>query len=286
MKNNDFAVFILTHGRPDNVITTRTLKNRGYTGKIYYIVDDEDNTVDQYRKNFGEENVIVFDKTDIAQRFDEADNFNDRRAIFYARNACFDIARKLGITYFMELDDDYNHFCYRVDSNDGYVHKGTERLDDLFDALLDFYIKTPRVHSLCISQSGDFIGGANSNMFKKKITRKAMNSFICSTKRPFEFVGRVNEDVNTYTGQAAKGYLFLTIARVSLNQGTTQKNKGGMTEMYLDSGTYVKTFYSVMISPSSVRVSNMGDKNRRIHHKVLWNSAVPMIISEEHKKKD
>ena len=285
MKNNDFAVFILTHGRPDNVITKRTLDSRGYTGKIYYIVDDEDDTVDQYRKNFGTENVIVFDKTDIAERFDEADNFNDRRAIFYARNACFDIARKLGVTYFMELDDDYNHFGYRVAADNSYVHKGTERLDDLFDALLEFYISSG-IDSLCISQSGDFIGGANSNMFKKKVTRKAMNSFICSTKRQFEFVGRVNEDVNTYTGQAAKGKVFLTLAMVSLNQGMTQKNKGGMTEMYLDAGTYVKTFYSVMISPSSVKVSQMGDKERRIHHRVAWNAATPMIISDEHKKKD
>ena len=39
---NDFAVFILTHGRADNVVTVPAIKKAGYTGKIYFIIDDED----------------------------------------------------------------------------------------------------------------------------------------------------------------------------------------------------------------------------------------------------
>ena len=39
---NNFAVFILTHGRPDNVITIKTLRQSGYTGKVYFIIDNED----------------------------------------------------------------------------------------------------------------------------------------------------------------------------------------------------------------------------------------------------
>ena len=31
-----------------------------------------------------------------------------------------------------------------------------------------------------------------------------------------------------------------TIPFVALGQKTTQKNKGGMSELYIDSGTYVK----------------------------------------------
>ena len=79
-------------------------------------------------------------------------------------------------------------------------------------------------------------------------------------------MGRVNEDVNTYTCLAAKGDLFLTVPNVAINQVQTQKGKGGMSEMYLDSGTYVKSFYSVMYSPSSVSIGEMGHKHRRIHH--------------------
>lgn len=47
---SDFAVFILTHGRADNVATMGALKKGGYTGKWYMIIDDEDETAEQYRK--------------------------------------------------------------------------------------------------------------------------------------------------------------------------------------------------------------------------------------------
>ena len=59
---NNMAVFILTHGRADNVITTKTLRKQGYTGKIYYIVDDLDDQIDRYIQNFGKENVSIFNK--------------------------------------------------------------------------------------------------------------------------------------------------------------------------------------------------------------------------------
>lgn len=93
---DDFCAFILTHGRPDKVLTYRTLRRAGYTGKIFIVVDDEDKTRHQYMAEFGEQ-VLVFSKADIASRFDEADNFGDRRSIFYARNACFDLANWSGV---------------------------------------------------------------------------------------------------------------------------------------------------------------------------------------------
>ncbi len=113
---DDFCAFILTHGRPDKVLTYRTLRRAGYTGKIFIVVDDEDKTRHQYMAEFGEQ-VLVFSKADIASRFDEADNFSDRRSIFYARNACFDQAKLVGCKYFIQLDDDYHEFQFRVDRN-------------------------------------------------------------------------------------------------------------------------------------------------------------------------
>ena len=45
---NDFAVFILSHGRPDNVITYKTLRTSGYTGPVYIVVDNEDDSLAKY----------------------------------------------------------------------------------------------------------------------------------------------------------------------------------------------------------------------------------------------
>jgi hypothetical protein len=57
-----------------------------------------------------------------------------------------------------------------------------------------------------------------------------------------------------------------------------------LTDIYLDNGTYVKSFYSVISSPQAVKISTMGTTHRRIHHSIDWNFAVPKIISSKFKK--
>lgn len=284
LMDEDFAAFILTNGRPDKIYTLKTLRESGYTGKIYLIVDNLDKTRHRYQELYGD-NVVIFDKNAIAKTFDTADNFNDMRAIVYARNACFDIAKDLGIKYFVQLDDDYLFFEYRFDSCQNWSKfKKIKNLDEVFSAILEFY-KNTDISSIALSQGGDFIGGSQSSFAEcVQLKRKCMNSFFCSTDRPFQFLGRVNEDVNTYTRSASTGSLFFTTNLVSLTQKQTQSNSGGMTEMYLDSGTYLKSFYSVLFHPSSVKISKMGDKHMRIHHKVKWKNTTPMILDECHAK--
>jgi hypothetical protein len=128
-----------------------------------------------------------------------------------------------------------------------------------------------------MAQGGDFIGGFAGSIWRQP-KRKAMNSFVCLTDRPFQFLGRVNEDVNTYTHLGSRGYLLMTCMWLALQQQQTQKNSGGMTEEYLNSGTYVKSFYSVMYQPSSVRVAVMMSRYPRIHHQVRWRYTVPKIV--------
>lgn len=282
--DNNFAAFILSHGRADNVVTYQSLIKTGYTGSIYIIIDNEDKTAQEYYDRFGDK-VIMFDKKKIAETIDEADNFDDRRSIVYARNACFNIAKDLGIKYFIQLDDDYTSFRFAANNKGDYITQNTSitNLDSIFTAMLKFY-KNTDIHSIAMAQGGDFIGGENSRVFKEKLARKCMNSFICSTDRPFQFDGRINEDVNTYTNKASIGYKFFTIATVRLEQKQTQSNEGGMTDIYLDNGTYIKSFYTVIFHPSAVTISLMGNKNNRLHHRVNWNATTPMILDEKHKK--
>lgn len=279
----EFAAFILTNGRPDRVFTYDTLRRCGYTGRIVLLVDDLDKTKDQYLEKYGDQ-VFVFDKRAIAATFDQGDNFNDMRAIIYARNASFEVAKALGIRYFIQLDDDYRNFQFRFNDCLDYRPRVVRTLDHIFAALVRFFISSG-VHSLAVAQGGDFIGGEGSPRAQKiQPMRKAMNSFVCSTDRPFKFVGRINEDVNTYTHLASKGLLLLSTNQVTIEQTMTQSNAGGMTELYRDSGTYVKSFYSVMYQPSSVRVRMMHSKFSRLHHSVDWRTTVPLILPETVKK--
>lgn len=281
---DDFAIFILTHGRANNVITLSTLSKCGYTGRWYMVIDNEDKQAQQYYDNFGKEHVIMFDKLKKSQEFDTCDMpYAKRNAIVYARNASFDIAKELGLTYFMELDDDYIEFRNRFEKEGMLSSAWVNDLDSMLEAMIEF-LDTSGALSVAMSQMGDFIGGLGCSMFRDRLTRKCMNSFICRTDRPFTFVGRINEDVNTYVWRASRGELMFTIADVSLNQVDTQQNKGGMTDFYLDGGTYIKSFYSVIINPSSVKISTMGVGHIRFHHNVNWENCAPKIISDKFRK--
>lgn len=284
---HDFCVFILTHGRPDRVYTVDTLKRGGYTGKVYIVIDDEDKTADEYRARYGDQ-VLQFSKTEIANTFDEGDNFEDRRTITYARNACFALAEQVGCRYFIELDDDYNsgfYLRYNARNRYGNTRRIAKSLDDILDAMLEFYIASGAL-TVALSQGGDHIGGGMGTV--PRLTRKAMNSFICSTDRPFKFRGRFNEDVNTYTTLGRQGNLFFTVMQAQVNQLATQSNAGGITELYKKFGTYVKSMTTVCHCPSSVRVGVLGDNRSphdRIHHRINWHHTAPKILREDHRKR-
>lgn len=282
--SSNFAVFILSNGRPDNVITYKTIRNHGYTGPIYIIVDNLDKTKNEYYKKYGDK-VIEFNKTEISKETDQGDNFNDLRTTTHVRNAMFKISKDLEIKYFIQLDDDYTSFSYTENRKGEYItkNKKIKSLDKIFEYMVDFYRETG-VCSIAMSQGGDYLGGDSSSVFKKKLSRKCMNSFLCSSDRSFKFIGRLNEDVNTYVVHGLIGKLFFTISLIRLEQKATQSNEGGMTSTYSENGTYIKSFFTVMYKPSSVKISVMGNKEKRLHHLINWKTTVPYILREEIKK--
>jgi hypothetical protein len=288
MMSNEFATFILTHGRANNVRTYATLKKHGYTGKIYLLVDDQDKQKEEYVKNYGNQ-VIIFDKLKAASITDAGDNFPKLNSVIYARNINFEIAKSLGLKYFWQLDDDYTTFRFTVDEKGDYITKQSsiKCLDKVLACMVEF-LEVSGFTSVAFSQGGDFIGGEGSGVFKTfkkgEIPRKVMNSFLFSVDRPIKFLGRMNDDVNMYISHGNKGKLFGTIVQPRLEQASTQSQDGGLTEMYLEAGTYVKSFYSVMYCPSGVTIHPMGSVQKRLHHKISWNNVVPKIISEMYRK--
>jgi len=155
--------------------------------------------------------------------------------------------------------------------------------DRIIPVMLDLLEDTNAL-TVALSQGGDHIGGILGN-YRKGVLRKAMNSQFVRTDRPIRFAGRLNDDVNAYVVQGSQGELFFTVTDIQLNQLTTQSNPGGMTEIWVESGTYLKSFFTVMMAPSSVKIRMMGQTSRRLHHSILWENTVPKIISEKHRKK-
>jgi hypothetical protein len=286
MWSDDFAVFILTYGRPNAQYTAETLNRCGYTGKIYYVCSTDDKTLPEYQDKYGSD-VLTFDKDEVAKQMDLGDNFDDKRAVVYARCAIYAIAKTVKVKYFLVLDDDYCKFKFRIASDLQYSTKNQvmhQGLDRLFEVYLAYY-KEINATTIAMAQGGDFIGGAENDQIKfYRSKRKAMNTFFTATDKQINFVGRINEDLTTSVIESIRGNLFLTIPFTSVEQKQTQLTPGGLTEIYLNLGTYVKSFYSVMFAPSCVKVVTMGNKFRRLHHQVAWNHAAPKILSEKHRK--
>ena len=282
MIRKDFCVLILSHGRPDNIKTLQSLRNSGYTGPWFIVVDDEDPTVEQYRKNYGNK-VIQFCKADAAMVTDAGDNRDNRASVVYARNECFAIARNLGYKHFVELDDDYTEFSFTCNAHGVIKQKRLLSIDEIFNAFVNFLEKTPFL-SVAIAQDGDFMSGYGGSGTRKSCKRKVMQTFFCSTDKPFQFLGRMNDDVNTYVALGHRGGLFLSVHDARITQMQTQSNPGGLTDMYLDAGTFVKSFYTIMYCPSAVRITQLGQNHKRLHHKVLWENAVPKILPESFRK--
>ena len=287
MKSDSFCAFIISHGRPDRVITLRTLRKAGYTGPAFIVCDNEDKTIEDYRKNYGTGMVLVFDKPHYASLVDSCDNFQNRRTTTHARNACFDLAKERGFEYFLVLDDDYTSFSFIGKSQKNTNDIKIRNIDLIFHKIVEFIKPHDSIDSVCFMQSGDTIGGmVNYDVWNRIFPfqkRKAMNSFFCKTACRFWFFSRLNEDVNTYLGLGMRGRLFMTLPQLLIQQKQTQATAGGMSEAYLASGTYVKSFYSVMLYPSFAKVTAPKSMNR-LHHKISWNNAVPKIIGEEHRK--
>ena len=282
---NNFAVFIMVHGRPDKSWTYDSLRKQGYTGKIFLVADDLDETRHEYKKIYGDE-LLVFNKKEAALKMDAGDNTGDLRSTLFSANTIFELAKENDIKHFFIMCDDYPGFYHNFVTRDNeYKYKKTriKSLDRVFEKMVEFYEKT-NIKTVAMAQGGDFIGGAGNKEADIRIKRKAMNSFLCSTERPFKFIGRLNEDVTTYVNLGSKGDLFFTITNVMLTQTEHQQQKSGLTDVYLDNGTYVKSFFSVIYNPSCVKVSSMPSKFSRIHHKIKWNHAVPKIINEKNKK--
>lgn len=277
-----YAVFIPSHGRAERVVTIQALREHGYTGQIYVICDTEDEQLKEYQDKF-KSDCITFDKHDYDGKFDIGDNFSDRRVVVYARNALFDIAQDLGYKRFIVLDDDYKSFQFRYSEGEKLAAKAVTDLDAVFTAFFNF-LDVSGACALCMAQGGDYIGGVLNQNFQAKLTRKAMNGWFLRTDRRFEFVGRINEDTTTNALLNQTGKLFLTCMDVMLDQITTQQNAGGLSDIYLDWGTFYKSFYSVMFAPSCVSVGVMNTANARIHHMVDWTRCAPKILNERYKK--
>ena len=277
MENKDFAVFILSHGRADTITTYRALRDGGYTGRTYVVIDNEDDQEDLYRQKFGDD-IIQFDKRDYLEKTDLGDLDTDRRIGVFARNFIQDEAKRLGYKFHLQLDDDAHGFTYRFAQGKVLRALHCSHLDEVFSGMVEYMKKTP-ITSLSFALSAYNMGGVDGSI-KEGMTRKTMTTFLMRADDLQYFHMRMNDDITTSLINGMRGKLYYSYLPIEVEVDKTQVKAGGMTDIYQKNGTYRKSFYSVMCCPSCVKVSAMGITDYRIHHTISWNNAVPKLLSE------
>lgn len=277
MESKDFAVFILSHGRADTISTYKALRDGGYTGRTYVVIDNEDDQEEMYRQKFGDD-IIQFDKRDYLEKTDLGDLDTDRRIGVFARNFIQDEAKRLGYKFHLQLDDDVHGFTYRFAQ--GKVLRGLHcsHLDEVFSGMVEYMKETP-ITSLSFALSAYNMGGVDGSI-KEGMIRKTMTTFLMRADDIQYFHMRMNDDITTSLINGMRGKLYFSYLPIQVEVDKTQVKAGGMTDIYQKNGTYRKSFYSVMCCPSCVKVSAMGITDYRIHHTIGWNNAVPKLLSE------
>lgn len=280
----DFAVFILSHGRANDVKTVNLLKDGHYTGDWYIVIDDEDDQEPIYREKYGD-HILQFCKMDEFIRTDVGDLSDDRRCGVFARNAIQRLANERGYKIHLQLDDDFTMIYHRwIDKQKGkLVGERAENLDTVFAAMAEYLDSTP-ISNLSFGLSSYYLGGVESKNVQAGMIPKTMGSFMLKASDPVEFKMHMNDDITTAIWNWSTGRVFFTVMSYQVATPPTQHQAGGMTDIYKDNGTYQKSFYSVMMCPSFVKIAQQGRKFFRIHHEVEWDNCCPKILEQKWKK--
>jgi len=289
----DFAIFILTHGRPDKQYTLDILKEHGYTGKVYLVLDDTDKSIQQYIDNFGAENIIIFNKNHYLNTADVGTNKPTDKCILYAKCACEDISKSLGLKAFVVCDDDITRIKLRVpDYEHGSLPTYDGNFDKLFEYMVDFMIEGKLVGTGFCEQVA-FLPGI-------KVFDEAHREKLRNLRIPYQFIFRnaaYPVEWRSYYGEdditemldnhIRPWYKVPFVQYSSLPTGGYHDTEDGMSETYKLVGDFERTMLYVMYRPDCVmvRTYHVTSENKDIWIKqVRKNNAFPKIISGRFKK--
>ena len=170
MNSKRFAVFILSHGRADTITTVDTLRNQGYTGEVFVVIDDEDEQEPLYREKFGDK-VIQFNKMRYFLSTDTGDLDKTRRVGVFARNFIEDEAKRRGYKYHLQLDDDVTMFSVRWEENGKLRGAKCQNMDRYMEAMCDFMDCSEKITALSFGCAGYLMGGADSGTWRERLPR-------------------------------------------------------------------------------------------------------------------
>lgn len=277
----DFAVFILTHGRPHNQDTLQTLQRAGYKGKIYLVVDDLDDTLDEYKSLY--DNVLVFDKMKYVNEAETGLSQPYIKFALFARNAIEDMARDMGLSYFVMADDDLIKFRIRYPDGDKLRSLVIDDMDKLLETYIDF-MEESNVATTCFASHLNFIGGVKTipDADSPKL-RMCFNFYLRSVKYEVKWLSNICHDRITSIVFGRKGQIWLQVPFVQYDMRELYGiNNGGNSDTYRKISDFHRSFFPVVFLPDCNYSSFWNRSGKWVTSISDYDSICPKIVSSSY----
>lgn len=271
-------IFIISYHRADNLKTVKYFTKIGWNPKkLHVLIDDEADDFLEYEEaanNFGF-NLHVFSMKEARKRYDYVHRpSKTRRSTGQARNMVYDVAKDLGIDFFVVQDDDTQNF--EIKKFGKYQRKAfEEEVFGVFEGIKAFMQKR-QIGLFGLSQTGDFIGGTN----KKLLRNKVMNTFFMSGKYIYRGSrGVLDEDTSMFTNIMNEGLFTGSLGDgLVLQQTASATAKGGLTDIYNECKLLNKSLVSVIQFPSAIYAEKQKKNGGRLHHHIKARYLYPKLI--------
>ena len=273
---NNFAVYILSHGRAGNVKTYHTLRNAGYTGKIYVVIDDEDKQGDLYREEFGDE-CVVFCKQEYMDKADTISLDGTRISALFARLFIMDIAKDN--EYYLMIDDDVEKITFRYPCGNSLKSMAINNADYMFEKIVNF-MKGAKLNVLALQLAEGLIGGLNGIYKNGLINQVLAGAYLLKGDTDYRFFGSVNEDTVGTLDYIGRGGLGWRLGCITITTPVRGSNSGGLSSDYNKKNWYYIDMHAVVVAPWCCKI-DVDNENRQ---KIDMRYARPRILSEVYKK--
>lgn len=277
-------VFIDTHGRPDKQFTYETLRRRSYTGKIVFVVDDEDITVDRLHENYPDDDICMFHKQDYYETVDSGISAPKRELNLFARCACEDIAHSYQCESFVMADDDILDFRYRYKEGSSLKSQKVLSTADEFIRLYDEFLISGDFAMISTGMPQMYFSGADVDETLWK-WRVPFNFVFRNSKYKIEWVSSFEEECVTTVNSLLENKNCMCVPLVQHTINPLGEKKGGMFDAYSSSSPFRLAQYGHIFHPTASEPYFYHSKNKsKWMSKTMREYAFPKLISSSFKK--
>lgn len=274
------AIFIISHERADRVETYETLRNSGYTGDLYVVIDNEDSMLPAYQDRFSDA-LLVFDKQFYIDNTDTLENDKLRASPVYARHAVEDYAQQMNLDAFGMFDDDVKNLRYRWREADTIRSITlTKNLDTVFQMYFQFILDTD-IATTSFANVLLYIGGVDGIESRISNNREMYQIHLRNSKFPYEWKSVVNDDAVTELSYHRQGYMLWSLPFIVFDSPKMNTLPGGMKTVYDSVSEFRRAFLATVAVPGVCKpVLSKG------HWVVGRNkkACYPCIVSSRYKK--